>query len=368
MLNYDNLYKLFENWDEHKDSYLGSMFVAIFQSSPICYYAQFNADSKLNIEPYYKKITSKEQIVKCIDDRVLLDNFLKQPNKYEIINYSYSEYLILGKEFDFLCIITINESGDKSLSNYQTFYMDRNSNINGILKEIEPYFESINRNVDIDFGIAAVDVTGSLYTTYYNYKPVNVDIKKNYNDDIPYERMKEILFKQDESALMLFYGEPGTGKSTMIKHFIGEISNKDFVFIDGSLLANVSQDKLMSYFLENQDTIFIFEDCEKILLSREHNYNPTMSILLNLTDGIISDVLNIKIICTFNTSLNNIDKALLRKGRLTLKYEFGKLSKEKVQKILNDDTINQDMILAEVYNYKEENDFSKRKQNRIGFN
>ena len=110
-----------------------------------------------------------------------------------------------------------------------------------------------------------------------------------------------------------------------------------------------------------------FEDCEKILLNRDHNYNPTMSILLNLTDGIISDILNIKIICTFNTALSNIDKALLRKGRLTLKYEFKKLAKEKVKKLLPDENITQDMSLADIYNFKEENDYSKKQQNKIGF-
>ena len=118
---------------------------------------------------------------------------------------------------------------------------------------------------------------------------------------------------------------------------------------------------------ECQDTIFILEDCEKALLNRERNYNPVMSILLNLTDGIIGDVLNIKLICTFNTSLSNIDKALLRKGRLSLKYEFKKLAKEKCRKLMNDDTINEDMSLADLYNRDEENDYSKTNSHKIGF-
>ena len=57
----------------------------------------------------------------------------------------------------------------------------------------------------------------------------------------------------------------------------------------------------------------------------------------------------------------------LRKGRLSLKYEFKKLNKNKVKKILNDDTINKDMTLADIYNIEEENDFSKKKTNKIGF-
>ena len=179
--------------------------------------------------------------------------------------------------------------------------------------------------------------------------------------------MVDILNDEDKASLMLFYGDPGTGKSTLIKYFIETLQNKNFIFMDGTLLANVQQDRLMAYFLENKDNVFIFEDCEKILVSREHNYNPTMSILLNLTDGIISDVLNIKIICTFNTSLSNIDKALLRKGRLTLKYEFKKLAKDKVKKLIPEEEIKQDMSLPDIYNFKEENDYSKKQTSTIGF-
>ena len=120
----------------------------------------------------------------------------------------------------------------------------------------------------------------------------------------------------------------------------------------------------MTYFLENQNTIFILEDREKVLMNREHYVNSVMPILLNLTDGIIGDVLGIKLICTFNTSLNNIDKALTRKGRLSLKYEFKKLPLEKCKQI--NPNADKDMVLADLYN-DEENDYSKNAARKIGF-
>ena len=165
----------------------------------------------------------------------------------------------------------------------------------------------------------------------------------------------------------MLYGEPGTGKSSLIKHLICKYPDKDFIFMDGTLLACASQEKLMAYFLDNENTIFILEDCEKSLMNRDSNYNPVMPVLLNMTDGILGDVLGTKFICTFNTALSNIDTALLRKGRLSLKYEFKKLNKDKVKKILNDDSINKDMTLADIYNIEEENDFSKRQTSKMGF-
>ena len=369
MLNEERVYQLLERWGDETDHYLGSLFGAVYHKCPECYYFQFNDDKEIIYDKYINKIAvTKISNVSahCLDDKQLLKSFVEHGNDYMIINYAPTEYLILGKKHDLLSIITVNDSGDKSLSSYQTVYVDREVD-HSFLDELKPFFEYSQRHIDIDFGIAAVDAGGSIYTNYYDYYTVDVNVKDNYNDDLPYEKMINILKEDGESALMLFYGEPGTGKSTMIKHFIGKLSSREFVFVDGALLANVQQDRLMSYFLENQDTIFIFEDCEKILLDRDHNYNPTMSILLNLTDGIISDVLNIKIICTFNTSLRNIDKALLRKGRLTMKYEFKKLAKEKAQKLLPNEEIKEDMSLADIYNYYDENDYSKKETKKIGF-
>ena len=368
ILNYENIYKLFENFDDHSDCYPGAMFVSIYHECPICYTFAYDNTEKIQLTKFIDKLSVKN-IKHTIDDRVLLNNFIND-NRFEIIQYSPHEHLILGKEFEFLTTIEISETSEKSVSIYQNVFLSskyKESDINNLYDILAPYFKAIKKEEDIDFGIAAVDTTGSLYTNYYDFKEVDIDIEKNYNDDIPYDKMVDILNKEESAELMLFYGEPGTGKSTLIKKFISDMPDKDFIFMDGTLLAHVQQDRLMSYFMECQDAIFIFEDCEKILLNRDHNYNPTMSILLNLTDGIISDVLNIKIICTFNTALSNIDKALLRKGRLKLKYEFKKLSKEKAQKLLPNENITQDMSLADIYNFKEENDFSKKKTTSIGF-
>ena len=367
-LNYTNLYKLFERFDDHTDCYPGAMFISIYNQCPICYTFSYNQNDKIQLTKFIDK-TSVKNIKHTIDDKVLLHNFIED-EKYEVIQYSPHEHLILGKEFPFLTIIEISDTSEKSVSIYQNIYLPStftSIDLESLYFDLSTYFKAVKKEEDIDFGIAAVDQSGSLYTNYYDFKQVDVNVNENYNDDLPYEKMVEILNREESAELLLFYGEPGTGKSTLIKKFISDMPDKDFIFMDGTLLANVQQDRLMSYFMECQDAIFIFEDCEKILLDRNQSYNPTMSILLNLTDGIISDVLNIKIICTFNSPLNKIDPALLRKGRLTLKYEFKKLNKDKVKKLLPDENITEDMSLADIYNFKEENDYSKKITKRIGF-
>ena len=86
--------------------------------------------------------------------------------------------------------------------------------------------------------------------------------------------------------------------------------------------------------------------------------SSAVSLLLNMGDGLLSDDLGIKFICTFNENIQNIDDALLRKGRLACKYEFTELCTEKSNALLAEiyadrdpvPTTNKPMSLADIYN------------------
>jgi ATP-dependent 26S proteasome regulatory subunit len=75
--------------------------------------------------------------------------------------------------------------------------------------------------------------------------------------------------------------------------------------------------------IDNPNAVVIIEDAENIMMDRKYNSDSSVSNLLNLSDGLLSDCLSVQIICTFNNSINLIDAALMRKGRLIAKYEFG---------------------------------------------
>lgn len=363
----EDIVQAFKGFNSHSDDYLGALFIQITHELPISYRVFFNKTGELKYKISAESFGYRSEIDKKIDERQLLSLALykaEMDEKLCIFSYSPNEWMIIYQSpiSPFLMNVTLNEEGSVSC-----FYEDvYTTDITKTFEYIKSWFIPVSKEEKSEFGIAAVDASNSLYTNWYDYSYPEIDIASNYNDDIPYDEMCKALNNKDKPELLLFYGDPGTGKSSLIKHFISKFNEKDFVFIDGTLLANASQEKLMSYFLENQNTIFVLEDCEKVLMNREHNYNPVMPILLNLTDGVIGDVLGIKLICTFNTSLNNIDKALLRKGRLSVKYEFKPLCKEKVQKLLKDREVTGDMTLADIY-YQEENDYSKKNTHRIGF-
>ena len=92
-------------------------------------------------------------------------------------------------------------------------------------------------------------------------------------------------------------------------------------------------------------------------MDRRNSNNSSVSNLPNISDGLLADFLNVQLICTFNSSLTMIDSALMRKGRLIAKYEFGKLSVSKSQRLSDHfgfkNIITKPMTVAEISNQNE---------------
>ena len=237
------------------------------------------------------------------------------------------------------------------------------------------------------------------------------DISENYPKDflevVP-EKMDKFL-KEDSGGIIIFRGEPGTGKSTYCKHLIKKyqrdvdflIVNQDLILSNPEafrlfLIETISSMRELAPYDENYDDnplynsisndeeinsnlrkiVIIIEDCEKLLIDRDsltgNNTSLILSDILNYSDGIIGDLIQCKFIFTFNTHLSKIDKALLRKGRMKLNYEFQKLKGEDLKKLLkklsksiSQEDIENGLTLAEIYNLDEE-DYSN-KERKIGF-
>lgn len=196
----------------------------------------------------------------------------------------------------------------------------------------------------------------------------SLNVEENYNDDFIEEDkiIKKFIETDNESGLVILHGDKGTGKSTYIRHLISVASERKFVYIPANLVNILSQPNFSSFLMTLQNHVIILEDCEEAIKDRKANGSPAaVSLLLNLTDGLLSDDLALKLICTFNDDVKNIDPALLRKGRLVSKYEFKQLNVEKsntlLEKLYGEDfdkgeyeispTTDKSMSLADIYNF-----------------
>ena len=208
------------------------------------------------------------------------------------------------------------------------------------------------------------------YTIDSKIQPTKLNIDENYNDDIKpvLEDVKKFL-NERKSGLILFRGTVGVGKTNLIRHLITTFP-KNYILVTNTLASHLASPEFISFMLDHRNSVFILEDCEQILMSREQTVSGAIANILNMSDGLMSDIFNVKFICTFNADINKIDEAILRKGRCFANYEFKPLCKEKTKALLEKLNIHKDdpqpMTLAEIYNYNNE-DCTQQSTKKIGF-
>lgn len=163
----------------------------------------------------------------------------------------------------------------------------------------------------------------------------------------------ENTFKKTQPGILLLHGDPGTGKTTYIRYLVKELQERyerDTVFMTAEFFAaHINSPEFIEFFKENTESsphppIIVIEDAERIILSREDGMNSSsaVSTVLNMTDGLLRDALNVQIIATFNTSVDNIDDALLRSGRLMGRKMFKKISIQRAKDLIHKLNISED--------------------------
>ena len=334
---------------------------------PIVMYTMYS-----NIRSYFIILDkdNKAQLLNAFNPRVVehkdkleLDSVTESPRIYQ-------EYFIkkFSDNVDYGIYIDEDEIGHyfTAYGEVQIFstYIQVNYNdykqAKKLLEFVKPLPEDTDKTVTYDLVVSTN--TGFSTTECTSSRNIDIDIKKNYNDDLPYDKYKEFCEK-DGSGLALMFGTPGTGKTSLIKKLIYDCSDTNFYIMDFSMLQNIVSGQFLSFLLGLKNAVIIMEDCEYILKRRNTHENPLINSLLNITDGLVGDALNIRFLCTFNAALTDIDEALLRPGRLKVKYEFKALNKDKTKAICGDDKAE---TLAEIYN-RDKIDFNKKEQRKIGF-
>lgn len=227
------------------------------------------------------------------------------------------------------------------------------------------------KSEEISIGLVSVDGNDLYVEDFYLSDKIS-DIKYldlHYGEG--FEDWHKTLLKRlkaETKGLVLLHGKTGTGKSYYVRQLLKDLSQteKNILYFPPVLISSITDPSFINFISSwametDKKGILLIEDAEPLLESRDAGRNMGITNLLNLTDGLLNDILGIQIIATFNVELRKIDEALLRQERLIARKEFTTLPLDQAIKLgeklkIDNSKLKNDMTLADIYAIKKQSE------------
>jgi hypothetical protein len=275
-------------------------------------------------------------------------------------------------QFDTTVIIMYRKCVVEIGTNYCEIYHDGlQAELIKMITDIAIQFKERQRRQPLEINLV-IQKRNELDIKAMEIKRTKLDLDLFYDDDFTQtdELISKRLSKKNDKGIVLLHGLPGTGKTTYLRYLVGKIK-KRVLFLSPSVAGNLMNPDFIELLIDNPNSVLIIEDAENIIMDRKYDSGSAVSNLLNISDGLLADFLNVQLICTFNSSLTTIDSALMRKGRLIARYEFGKLNEVKAQKLSDhlgfNSVIQKPMTIAEIAHQHEKQYDEGRRIEIVGF-
>lgn len=230
----------------------------------------------------------------------------------------------------------------------------------------EPHFRLISRQGN--------DYTAEAINIRQTYAKTDEELLTHYSDDIL--KYREELFthiQHAQSGIHILLGDPGVGKTSFLRYTVGHFSTRQgtkFYFVPPAYYGELGSTGLLDFFrhereefsedeeFDESQLILILEDSEALLRPRNTTNAFTVSELLNVSDGLLGEGIELQFLCTINCPLRELDEAIIRPGRLLSSHQFLPLPFTKaynLAKLLNRELVGErrgGYTLAEIYHSK----------------
>lgn len=168
-------------------------------------------------------------------------------------------------------------------------------------------------------------------------------VRGNYTEGVleAFDKIiQDLKSNEPTGRLSIFNGPPGTGKTYLIRAILQAADNSICVVVPAGMLQELSSPSVIPSLIElrknkgkNVPIVFLVEDADECLVTREDGNMSSISAVLNLCDGILGSLLDIRVIATTNADRMQLDKALIRPGRLSANVEVQALPFEKAKEV-----------------------------------
>lgn len=139
--------------------------------------------------------------------------------------------------------------------------------------------------------------------------------------------------------LVILAGPPGSGKTYLVRSLVSSAPQCAFVLVPPHLVEGLGGPEILPALMSVKSEfpgpiVLIIEDADQCLVQRKEGNMNAISSMLNLGDGILGAILDVRILATTNADKIEMDPATRRPGRLCRYTEVGNLSAELATKAL----------------------------------
>lgn len=283
---------------------------------------------------------------------------------YRFIGEGFNSYVWLWD--DAIVELEFHGKGYASL----TASSEQEEFIVGLRKDVRPYFQPTVKQghvyaIVVQGGRLALNTIGNagIPLVPINYNPsVIEDYKFIVND---------MNSSTPSGRISIMEGEPGTGKTHLVRAMLTEVKDAMFVLVSPEMVSSLGGPELLPLLLSHRSNqagpiILILEDADKCLVTRQGDNINSIQSLLNLGDGILGSLLDLRIVATTNAKKLEMEPAIMRTGRLCRRLEVGPLEKQTACGVFNNllpgaplpvklTALTKKLTLADVYGIAREN-------------
>jgi len=166
-------------------------------------------------------------------------------------------------------------------------------------------------------------------------------VEENYTSKVMEDYKYAINDLNSESPsgrIVIMRGPAGTGKTHLIRAMLLQVPDAMFVLISPEVVTNLAGPELLPLLMNYRGgstgpIVLVLEDADRCLVTRGDENMSLIQSLLNLGDGILGSLLDIRIVATTNADELKMDEAIKRPGRLSKMLDVNVLDPLTAQKI-----------------------------------